>query len=280
MRPAATVVLIRPDGAVLLVRRNLGASFFAGAYAFPGGKVEDNDIPAQAAPLDALDANANANANANVWAENKQPPTGLDRAAGDRARLYEGYVAAARREVQEEIGVTLSSPLAPWARWITPEAEPRRYDTLFFIAEVPNATAVKVDGGEIVSHLWLSPEEACARCDAGDIALPPPTYITLVELGQFSTREALFSARRFPRPEVMPKIVNEGGSVYLLMPGDEQHDQPRVIGWPMQLTSRIRIFASGAKDTPGKGTTWRFVGGSPLHDGRTRSLDQATSNRH
>ena len=46
-RPAATVVVIRPRPAaqvdVLLVRRNDKVAFMAGAYVFPGGRVDESD---------------------------------------------------------------------------------------------------------------------------------------------------------------------------------------------------------------------------------------------
>ena len=47
--------------------------------------------------------------------------------------------ATAVREVLEETGVRLEPGRPhPWARWVTPEDELRRYDTLFFVAVLPD----------------------------------------------------------------------------------------------------------------------------------------------
>src|SRR5215212_9465876 len=53
-----------------------------------------------------------------------------DRSAADPIRR------CAVRETEEETGVRLDpGELLPWAHWVTPEFEPRRYDTYFFLAE-------------------------------------------------------------------------------------------------------------------------------------------------
>src|SRR3954466_4547917 len=70
--------------------------------------------------------------------------------------------AAAVREVQEEVGITLPDParLVPFARWITPEEVTIRFDTYFFLAEAPQDGEATIDGQEIVDARWFEPARA------------------------------------------------------------------------------------------------------------------------
>ena len=42
-KPAATVILVRPDLKILLMRRSKKTSFFPSAWVFPGGRVDEAD---------------------------------------------------------------------------------------------------------------------------------------------------------------------------------------------------------------------------------------------
>lgn len=97
--PAATVLLVKDiEGKlnVLMLRRNRSLRAFAGAWVFPGGRVD---------PADAPDSDDEVS----------------------RART------AAIRETMEETGLDLSGKtLAPFSRWIPPIQEKRRFSTWFF----------------------------------------------------------------------------------------------------------------------------------------------------
>lgn len=139
---AATVVLVRdgePGLECLMLRKTRGQAF-GGAWVFPGGRVEDGD------------------------------GTGLD-----------GARAAAVREAEEETGLVLdASALVPFAHWTPPDDAPRRYATWFFLAGLPAGAAdVVVDGGEIGDHVWTTPLAALERHRAGEVALLPPTWVSL-----------------------------------------------------------------------------------------------------
>jgi 8-oxo-dGTP pyrophosphatase MutT (NUDIX family) len=224
-RPAATVMLFDGGGRVLLVQRSKQIQFFGGAYAFPGGRVEPADVPAQAAGTD-------------PWDGHLEAPAGLD-FAPDRARLYGAYCAAVRRELEEECGLALprGAPLVVWARWITPEVEPKRYDTLFFLARLDTPLSVTVDGSEAVAHRWLKPSDALALAKTGEIVLPPPTFVTLTELAELSSVDAVF-AHPGPVPEIFPRVANEAGDLLLLLPGDPLHPQGMPRTWPKSLPTR------------------------------------------
>ncbi len=201
-RLAATVLLVRDsaaprvDGSTLevwLMERSRAVGFMARAWVFPGGRVDPADAEvAFEAPL----------------------PFGP-------AAAWIGAV----REVNEEAGVRLdAASLRPWSRWITPEIEPRRYDTWFFAAALPDGEVAVADGGEAAQGDWFAPAEAVARIEAGTLPVAPPTLRTLAELARYTTvAEAL--ARPVHAPPICPRFWKDeaAGSLWVLLPGDAGH---------------------------------------------------------
>src|SRR5690606_3849183 len=118
---------------------------------------------------------------------------------------------AAVREVAEETGVTLAlTGLAPWARWLTPEFEPRRFDTFFFLAALPAGQRPVDPTGEADHALWLPPAEALSR-----LPMLPPTRQVLTDLAGFADVASALaaSARRDVSEPVRPVIeVDEDGT--------------------------------------------------------------------
>jgi 8-oxo-dGTP pyrophosphatase MutT (NUDIX family) len=167
LREAATVVLLR-DGEMgletWLLRRVPKMAFAAGMSVFPGGAVEPDDTLATAVTGSVAE---------------------ILRTSVDHAGAI---VAAAVRETLEEVDVDLEpAAIFPWARWITPETEPRRYDTYFFVAALPpGATAAAVTGE--ASHAdWIGVHQALAEYERGDRPMLPPTVVTLTEIGRCQT---------------------------------------------------------------------------------------------
>ena len=188
-RVAATVMLLRtgPDGLeVYLLRRAATMAFASGMYAFPGGSVDPQD----ATGLSTVDLSGRL---------------GL---APDEARAV---VRAALREVAEEAGLALpAEALIPWARWVTPEFEARRYDTYFFVAVMPPGQEASNISGEADHAMWIRPAEALARLAAREIGMLPPTLVTLRELAKLSTVDELVevAAARDAATPVMPRVVD------------------------------------------------------------------------
>ena len=152
-RPAATVIVLR-DGdpfECLLLRRNDQVAFMAGAYVFPGGRVDPGDHPAPGAML--------------------LPATFLDLSESEEA----AYRQAAVRELMEEANVTIGpADLAPLAHWVTPEIETRRYDTRFFLTNRHNTIGELGKGdGEFADLRWFT------LSDARELDLPVITRIIL-----------------------------------------------------------------------------------------------------
>lgn len=113
------------------------------------------------------------------------------------------------RETTEETGVVLAEvDLHPWAHWITPEIEPRRYDTWFFVATMPDDLEAVDISGETERAEWSTPREALAAERSEVIRLMPPTMSILIELADLGSVEAVINhAKDRQIEEVLPKVV-------------------------------------------------------------------------
>ncbi|HXG88462.1 MAG TPA: NUDIX hydrolase [Vicinamibacterales bacterium] len=225
-RPAATVVVLRaPDDSdpfeVLLVRRNDKVAFMAGAYVFPGGRVDDADISAAAQSVDASAPRSRFS--------DLDPQT-------DRS-----YRIAAARELREEAAVTINADdLIPLAHWVTPDIETRRYDTRFFLVRMPEAQIARHDDSETTALEWLRPADAIARSRAGDLLLPPPTWTTLQRLARYRTfADALAWACSTALPRVQPGLLRDADKTMLTLPGDPSY--PTIDGWEVPEDTRFLL---------------------------------------
>ncbi|MEU7613215.1 NUDIX hydrolase [Micromonospora sp. NPDC049204] len=207
-RVAATVLLLRPtdvDFEVYVIRR-VAAMTFGGMYAFPGGGVDRSDSaahldwagPAPAEWAGRLGVTPEA-AQAVVYAAAREvfEEVGVLLAGPDPATVV-GDVSgddweAARQDLEgRRLGfaellanrqLTLRSDLLlPWSRWITPEFEPRRFDTYFFVALLPAGQRTRDVSGEADHTLWIRPADALARAQAGELTMLPPTLVTLAQV--------------------------------------------------------------------------------------------------
>lgn len=239
-RPAATVVLLRPsDGApeVLLLRRSRSAGFVPGAYVFPGGRVDRDDAaPALLRRLDGVDADTAARRLG--LRPDADPPAPAYYVAAIREAFEETGLLVGRTpdgpptpaaedpridalrdrilededlfpDVLDRMGARMDASAVEYiAHWITPEVEPRRYDTRFFAAAVPAGSPSVVDPREMTDAVWLTPARALARHDAGELPMIFPTIRTLEDLrGHGSPEEVLedFGARSVPT--IVPRLV-------------------------------------------------------------------------
>ncbi|MBI1944422.1 MAG: NUDIX hydrolase [Deltaproteobacteria bacterium] len=222
-RLAATIMLCRPREhgfELLFVKRHGASGFMGGAHVFPGGRIEDND---SGVPLDVAGS-----------ALPELP-------AAEAARVLAGAV----RETKEEAGLDVDpASLRAWAHWITPEAEPKRFDTWFFLAPVPAHTVAIIDQHEAVEHAWHSPKAALAAHARGELTLMPPTLATVEDLAVFaSIAEAAASVRR-PLPTIRPHLIY-GDQIILALPGDPLHpEKARVFPHRTRIVLHEGRFAS------------------------------------
>jgi 8-oxo-dGTP pyrophosphatase MutT (NUDIX family) len=256
--PAATVILLR-DGAggpqVFMVRRHEGTAFMAGADVFPGGRVDAGDraaaddrwcegIDQAAAQLgDLPPAEAVAYHVAAVRETFEEAGILLARDSdGEFARLDGGEVHARftrhRRDVHagirslsevmeaEDLRLALGS-LVPFAHWLTPPIDVRRFDTRFFVTRVPPDQTPAHDNTETTHSTWVTPADAIARCRRGEIVLPPPTWTTLRELEAFTdVTDAVTSARARHIARREPEYLVDGERKLLVLPGDPLSSEP------------------------------------------------------
>jgi 8-oxo-dGTP pyrophosphatase MutT (NUDIX family) len=253
-RDAATVMLLRaaPGGTeVYLLRRLSSMAFAPGAFVFPGGKVDERDAdgghgwagppPEHLAPiLGTAPAGAAALIRAAVretfeecgvlLASPAADPAGpaVDPVAGtpagweaDREALSAGSVSLAELLIRRNL-VLRGDLLRPWSRWITPEAEERRYDTRFFVAAMPAGQRAAGGTGESDRAAWLGPGAALAAAEAGQLTMLPPTRITLSELAAHPDIPAIMAADRPITPR-RPVVVLDGDQAWLSLPegGDD-----------------------------------------------------------
>jgi len=82
-----------------------------------------------------------------------------------------------------------------FSHWITPEGEPKRFDTRFFLARAPAGQAYAHDDGEIIGSEWVRPADALRRHRAGDFAMIGPTTVSLQDIGRFATSDELLACQ-------------------------------------------------------------------------------------
>ena len=137
----------------------------------------------------------------------------------DRRALLDGSLSLS--ELLGRRGLLLRADLlTPWARWITPEISPRRFDTWFFAAALPArqlAGLAAAGPGESDSGTWWRPAAALEAARAGQITLLPPTAVTLAELAAYQDVAGILGERRMITP-LLPTVVVEEERTWLAMP--------------------------------------------------------------
>ena len=224
LRLAATVMVFRHDShRILMVQRSRKMSFFPNAWVFPGGRVDPADAKVQTKgevedldnPAFAVSAIRECFEEAGVWLGEGTPSPQLRNKLNHR----EGNL------LQEPSLVADLERLELWSRWVTPVAEPKRYDTRFFITQLreDEGFEAQADQFETVASRWFSPQEAVAAHQGGEIFLAPPTYLTLLQMTQFQNYDAVCAAAKTQeRCEILPIHRKENG-FEILLPGHPDH---------------------------------------------------------
>jgi 8-oxo-dGTP pyrophosphatase MutT (NUDIX family) len=248
--PAATVAVLRdgPHGLeVFMVKRSSKTRFMPHAHVFPGGRVdpEDSEVSMLGGDQDRermsiVDAAAyQAAAIRETYEESGILLADGQRDDDARAALHEHRESLA--QVAERMGWTLwADRLVYWSWWLTPESEPRRYDTRFFIAVVDPDTMGAHDNTETVQSGWWTPADALACFEQGDILLAPPTARTLQELVPYTTTaEAMVAGRTRRTPQIEPRLhMGQDGVLEVVLPGDPEFPAPISVEGPTRMHLR------------------------------------------
>ncbi len=250
-KDAATIILVRAaqgDGIeVFCVERSKQSRFLGGAIVFPGGKLDASDAAEEWTSLvtetrtlarddeepftrDAVHLRALAIAASRETLEEAAMlhavpgPVAQDELFALRTRLAAD--AAALRGFLTERGLRLDlAALHPFARWITPAAEARRFDARFFVAVAPSGQTGAHDEHETMASFWASPAEVLRRWEAGSVQLAPPTHATLAQLASCKTTDAVLDlAGKSCLAPICPRLVPQADTLALVLPGDPEHD--------------------------------------------------------
>jgi 8-oxo-dGTP pyrophosphatase MutT (NUDIX family) len=283
-RYASTVVLLRDTSAGIeayMVKRARTMAFAGGVFAFPGGRVDPADglvdVPWTGRPVDALIDGLAAEpelARALVCAAVRETfeECGVLLAGPDEGGerpldlTSPEWIAHRRAMERRELGLgelltrhrlaLRAELLAPWARWITPEVEPRRYDTWFFMAALPPGQTPGELSGEADRMEWIRPAEALERHTAGQMAMLPPTASMLADLLDHAVvADVLAAAPGRTITPIMPKIVIADGAVHFLLPHDPEYAGSAPAADPVNAKAIIAAATAGPSHHAWTGAT-------------------------
>ena len=259
-RDAATVILLRDrtEGPyeVFLMRRHRNQVFMGGAFVFPGGRLDDADADPEIAACTSGFRAADAKRllqetdlpeaialglfvaairetfeEAGVLLARDARGSVVDLSAPETAARFSSYRLELHEErltlaelVRREGLVFAPDLLIPYAHWITPEIESRRFNTRFFLARLPEGQVPVHDRMELTESSWMTPAFALAENEAGRIILMPPTLKTIEELLSFSHTAQLFAAARSQRiGTILPEAFRTADGFGIRLPHDSEY---------------------------------------------------------
>ncbi|WP_309081619.1 NUDIX hydrolase [Zhihengliuella sp.] len=219
---AATAVLLRDGEAgleVLLLERLGSSRTFAGAWVFPGGFVDPEDY------LGAEDSEGSSDPELTALADGARNRTVPDLpVVAVPTALIQAARRAAVRETAEETGLLIDeATLVPTSCWVPPRQQARRMRAWYFLAPLRGAAsdAVVLSPDEHADSVWITPQEALDRHEAGTMVLVPPLWLTLHLLREYATVDgAVAGLAADPPVQYRSQMVQEGGRKYVVWEGD------------------------------------------------------------
>lgn len=228
-----------------MVRRHRRSGFLPSAWVFPGGRVDPGDavvdhpriqggrraIQQMDLPEDAGRATLIAGVRetweeAGIWLGDTPPPEDT------RFALHRGDIGLP--EVLEAHDTALDlDHVHPWSWWVTPKAEPRRYDTRFLIARASGGG--RHDDIETTDSRWICPAEA-VRAGQEGFPAAPPTWWSLLELSRFGSVGDVFdTAPTRPNRPIEPIMRFSEAGIQLLLPGHPEHPEDELLDLPHEV---------------------------------------------
>lgn len=237
--PSATIMLLR-DGVqgleVFMVKRHRAIDFAAGAYVFPGGKLDPSDAAVSAAvppihQIDTIETAYRVAAIRETFEEcgvllcrdtfsNEIPPAIRVQALARRYRtsIERREITFAQMLADEKL-LPACECIVPFAHWVTPLALPKRYDTKFFLAAAPSDQLAEHDGRETVDSSWVRPADILAAAQSGKATLVFATKLNLQKLTRTAdVASALATAARESIVTVTPELASTDRGPVLRIP--------------------------------------------------------------
>ena len=257
---AATVILLRNDERqgfdVFLLKRHEKSSFMGGNYVYPGGRVDRDDgspelyslsrgvtleeaqknlgeilspeesfahwiaaireLFEEAGVLLAYDQKGNL-----IQLTNREE---RERFLDYRKLLQEDKISFSEMAQKENLLFALDQ-LLYYAHWITPEAQPQRFDTRFFLTRCPSGQEASPDQKETTAGIWLAPQKALEENLKRVVILSPPTLKTLEDLARFKSIDEVFNSQRKEdiRP-VLPILTKLTSGPLIIFPWDPEYE--------------------------------------------------------
>lgn len=244
-RHASTVLFIR-DGErgveVYLIRRVKQMAFAGGMTAYPGGGVDDRDLDAQFGWIgpdpgywaDAFSCDERIahglvaaavretfeEAGILLATEGETPVVDTDNDEWEAERKALLDRSHSLSEMLEKRGLSLRADLIrPWAHWITPEQEPKRFDTRFFLMKLPDGVHPRAISTEFDKAEWVGVQQAIEEAESGSRPMLPPTIATLKDLLPYVTADEAMAAAPPRRIEpIQPSLVDIDGVIQVQLP--------------------------------------------------------------
>lgn len=284
LRDAATVIIVRHRGEgpfeIFLMRRHSNQSFMGGAFVFPGGRLDEADCDPVLCPhmegltpgmagrlLQEPDIPEGKALGLYVAAVRETfEETGVllacdssgqridwtdagtaERFRGHRRALHERETTLLEIAQQENLRFTMDR-LIPYAHWITPDIESKRFDTRFFLAWLPDSQIPVHDNQELTESRWITPGEALTLHGRKEVLLMPPTLKTMEELSACRSAAELFTAtkHRVIRA-ILPQPFSGQGTFGIKLPHDSEYNlagykQPERPGDPSRIVMENGIW--------------------------------------
>ena len=237
-RHASTVLLLRDSERgveVFMERRHIKSDFVGGAYVFPGGRVDPEDRVDEALCHGVTDREASARLSLEeggltfyvaairecfeeagvllAYDRDGQLLDFSDRSVEEHYEALRGELNAGKLsllDIAAQEGLTLATDrIGYWAHWITPEGQPRRYDTRFFVTRAPRNQTAGHDDHELTSSAWVTAREALEHGRRGEWMIIFPTIRNLMKLARFDTADAAVAAvdAQEEFPIIQPRVL-------------------------------------------------------------------------
>jgi hypothetical protein len=135
-----------------------------------------------------------------------------------------------------------------WAHWITPSIVPKRFDTRFFVAALPQQQTAAIDAVEATEMAWMTPASLIAAARDGAMTVSQPTLYNLMELDASVRQHGSLSAMLAAEAQrevvpVLPKVTARGEARSIVMPWDREYHDLAGSAVPQELSYPQRMLA-------------------------------------